>query len=553
MDLIYDKSDNKMSSDLFADDRNSGTSLFGRRTESPNSPNIKKEIKKSSKDVVFPDSTLIILPISVSKHDPQSGQYTNFGQFPLVFVRKNGQITGLVLNPQKQPIVVLACNETLYWEIKNEIYCFTRDSNQVLWLFMFRNVYEALTASIIAFSTKAKIGPVVVFPGEGELDIKKSNIGVISYDLTQTKIEKPNKMSENERIETLDMTLIDLLKDLMNGGIVVFDSGDGMFSIYTFKSEVNVSTGISREPVVESTPAIIQSKTEPTILKKEELKQSSMVENSPPKLVSKNKDSIERQSIEDFENEINNQFEKLFAIVDSIKPRAKLPEYISVSNDRILEKLKNIIVESNAKDKVLEDLTHEIEKYYYLINEKQEKDYVRNQISEIEKKYQNEMNEYKALVSSVQSGENEVKLLIKQIEMIKATQEDNSIEKSMITTHQQRIEITNKEIRHLSDKEESLMNKIKEINQAIVQLTIDNDTLKSMNSDNSEQELQSLKDNIRQTVINNVKEFASGMYGIISEGCEHSREYSSDQCIKALKYAIQEQINNMLNPEEEEN
>lgn len=550
-------------------------------------------------------STIRASIITLSFLNPQTNQYQQMGQLPIVIMRIQGKLQIILFKSKTQALFGIDPNEPNNWTITNQVYATYIDKNNRVWLFLFKNAEECLLFSMVALYGKLKSrygAPVVLVNGNGGQIMPTQDIKVNSkvYNLKEPNLDNPT-IQDDVSIYPTDTTP---LQNLFNGGVygathLVFYE-DEILAIATVRDPNGGSAAPQEQPaeqslpqtqtsapaetpkqeekkVEESKPAPVEGpkKTEeskkieepkkieeqkkPEEPKKadepkrieekpksfEERKYENKIENKPEQ--KKDKAVFDAQ-LEQIRTEMYNKFNELSQMVTSIKRQQQSRAATPQSSDILVASVERLIRENELKDRLISEKQQLIEMLNAKKNNTQERDELRKQLADLTAKVSATKEATRKKQEEKKELESRIESLQKKVAAAKSDSESKlaSIRRDLEAERQKTMADLEQSKQQLQWSVNKADEEVKELKKKLAEAEALNKELKSKSGVDSAKELEKLKAAADNLLINTVKKLVAGVFQNCQKLFSTSNEFDGAQVIKGVRAALQAQAEEIL-------
>ena len=253
------------------------------------------------------------------------------------------------------------------------------------------------------------------------------------------------------------------------------------------------------------------------------------------------------QSLNLFKENLQQKFSELQLQISSLKPERPQYKHTALLNSKIASQIKSIVMESSQKDRKINELEEQINKFTDAFTEREERERLRKEIQKKTEELKEEQNNYldnTNLASFVQNLERQLSNV--DSDYSKAESLEKSINNNKINSDKSKIE---QEKQQMEDNLKRFEENKKELEIRLNSLLKDNEELANKPIPDYSKEIAEIKQKQKDGVQKVVRIIASGTLKAIQSAVNPKRTYSAEICIKAIKQALQEQADDILDPD----
>ena len=277
-----------------------------------------------------------------------------------------------------------------------------------------------------------------------------------------------------------------------------------------------------------------------------------------PKITSKTKPTGKKvhtkydveNSLNLFKQNLEEQFNQLELQISSLKPERPQYKHVALSNSKIAQQIKSIVMDSAQKDREITDLESKINEFSSAFSEREEREKLRKQIQELTSEMEKEKSketDNTNLLTFVQNLEKQLERI--DIEHKKAEELEKSISKTKIEQFHQKYDT---EKQQMENKIKQFENDKNQLTETLNQLTKSNEELEKQPIPDFSKEIAEIKQKQNDGIRKVVQMIAMRTLQTIQSTINPNKSYSKDICIQGIKAALQEQAEFILNPDDYE-
>ena len=308
------------------------------------------------------------------------------------------------------------------------------------------------------------------------------------------------------------------------------------------------------EPVAET-----EKEPEPEKVEPKEIIQEK--EKIPEKIV-KNDKNVKRTGKKihtkyDVENSLNllkddlkTKFDEIHLKISSLKPPRLRYKHVALSNAKIVEQVKSIVLDSAEKDRELKELEKQIEMFSDAFTEREERETLREKIHKLTQEFE----EYKKKAIDNSNLSSYVSTLDSQLAKVetdykKSEELERSANQANCDADRNRCEAEKKA---LNDKLLKAENDVKENEELLKKIKEENEKLNSIPIPDYNKEIKEFKEKRTQAVKKVVSMISSGTFETIQSAIKLQKSYPGSVCINAIKTALMEQADEIVGGDDDD-
>ncbi|EAX98097.1 hypothetical protein TVAG_439410 [Trichomonas vaginalis G3] len=543
--------------------------------------------------------------ITLSVLNPQTNQYQQMGQIPIIVMRINGKLQIILMRSKTQPLMAIDPSENNNWVISNDVYATFTDKNGRVWLFLFKSAEETLIFTMVALygTAKLKNGSPITIVNKGGNQIEPTHdisVDYKIYSLKESNLDNPNE----QQGVNVGFTESSPLRNLFNGGYygathLLFYEED-IICIATVsdpnppaapketpqpaQSLPQIGNSESNQPKVEqpkqqekpieqpkqvaaapkeeikpkqtetpkqNPPAEIKVKEETKVPVVEEkpkyIEEKPKFTNEKPKLSDEKQKTIFDAQLDQIRSEMYGKFNELSKMVAAIKRQQASRAATPQSSDILIASVERLVKENEAKDRLIAEKQQLIEMLNAKKNDTRERDELRKQLAELTAKVSKTKEQTKKKQEEKKELEKRIEALKKKVSAAKSDSESKlaSIRRELESERQRQMQDLEQSKQQLQWNVNKSEEEIKELRKKLTEAEELNKELKEKSGVDSAKELEKLKAAADQLLVNTVKKMVSGVY----QNCQKifsGAEFDGAQVIKGVRAALQAQAEEIL-------
>lgn len=255
-----------------------------------------------------------------------------------------------------------------------------------------------------------------------------------------------------------------------------------------------------------------------------------------------------RRTISHIQQNINQRFDELFNIVESLAPK-EYSQGVVLTNENILKRIQKEVNDSKQKDELLMKMQKDIDGMTDSVAEKEERNQLRKKIAEISE-------EIAAEIERFTEAQNDYDFSNSQIERNKSEFEQTE---SRNTFNEQRMRTQyNREIEKLKNEVEQLRSNLnnnivkfgeekEKLNKQIITLKKENEKMELQTPKVSQKDLEIFQKTVTDKLKDIVQSIIIDTYNTLNESINKEKKYTGKVIQTATKRALQNEASSYLN------